>query len=57
MSDKKKEKVWRITYRMEVYIKGAETEREALDKFENMPRKELDKKSEYVERVSVDEEE
>lgn len=56
MSNKKKEKIWRITYRMEVYIENAENEKEAIKRFEDMPRDELNKKSEYVERVSVEEE-
>jgi len=48
-------KTFRITYRMEVYIK-AETKEEAIADFENMRREQLDETARYVERVSIDEE-
>jgi len=46
---------FRITYRLEKYI-NAEDETEALEKFEEMDYNELLLSSEYVERVSIDEE-
>jgi hypothetical protein len=48
-------KEFRITYRMEFYVK-ADTEKEALAEFENIPMLEMVSKSAYVERVSIDEE-
>lgn len=48
-------KEFRITYRLEIYIE-ADSEQEAIEKFQNLPKEELDEKSEFVERVSVDEE-
>jgi hypothetical protein len=48
-------KVFRITYRMEVYIK-ANTEAEAIEKFEEVSFETLAQESTFVERVSVDEE-
>jgi hypothetical protein len=47
---------FRITYRNEIYIE-AEMEEEAIASFENLPQKELDKNSGFVERVSIDKEE
>ena len=47
---------FRITYRMEIYIE-AESEEEAIEEFQNLSNKELEEKSGFVERVSVDQEE
>lgn len=47
-------KTFRITYRNEIYIK-ADSEEDAKTRFQNMPRKTLDKKSEFVELVSCEE--
>lgn len=49
-------KEFRITYRNEIYIK-AEDEKEALEKFQEMDWNKLCIESEFVERVSIDEEE
>jgi hypothetical protein len=46
---------FRITYRNEIYIE-ANSEEEAIDKFQDLSNKELAKNSEFVERVSIDEE-
>lgn len=51
----KPKKEFRITYRMEVYIK-ANTEKEAIAKFEEVSMETLIQESQFVERVSVDEE-
>lgn len=48
------EKVFRITYRNEVYV-TATNEEDAINKFQNMPKEELDFKEEFVERISVEE--
>ena len=47
---------FRITYRNEPYIE-ADSEEEAIGKFQDLSNKELVKNSEFVERVSIDEEE
>lgn len=52
----KVQKKFRITYRMEVYIE-ANTEDEAIKTFENANLQELADESQFVERVSIDEEE
>jgi hypothetical protein len=46
---------FRITYRNEIYIE-ATSEEEAIEKFQDLSNKELAKNSEFVERVSIDEE-
>ena len=46
-------KKYRITYRNEVYVQ-AESEQDAREEFEAMPRATLDKNSEFVEIVSVE---
>ena len=48
-------KTFRVTYRMEVYIK-ANTEQEAIDTFEAVSLTTLAEESQFVERVSIDEE-
>jgi hypothetical protein len=47
---------FRITYRNEIYIE-ADSEEEAIGKFQNLSNEELAKNSEFVEQVSIDEEE
>lgn len=46
---------FRITYRNEIYIE-ADSEEEAIDKFQYLSNEELAKNSEFVEQVSIDEE-
>ena len=47
--------VFRVTYRMEVYI-DADSDEHAKQQFQDMPRGELNRRSDFVELVSVDEE-
>jgi hypothetical protein len=47
--------VYRVTYRMEVYI-DADSEQDAREQFQNISRKELNRRSEFVEIVSLEEE-
>ena len=47
--------VYRVTYRMEVYI-DADSDEDAKQQFQNMSREELNRRSEFVEMVSLDEE-
>lgn len=50
-----KKKTFRVTYRMEIYIK-ADNLKDAQDEFENMDWDKLKAESEFVERVSLDQE-
>jgi hypothetical protein len=47
--------VYRVTYRMEVYI-DADSDEDAKQQFQNMDFDELKRRSEFVEMVSLDEE-